>query len=193
MARPRKFDETAVLEKAMLLFWKKGYFDTSVDDLVQTLGLNRASLYNTFGGKKNLFARALELYSCRNLEGMNHFLEDQENVKLALRQVFEKVITDDLADADCKGCFVVNTTGELLPEENSFEAPLKAHKQSFEASFQSLLQRGIDSGQIAPNKDIAMLSSLLYTTITGLRVNGKFKAPLAESMKMVDAILGLLD
>ena len=192
MARPRKFDETAVLEKAMYLFWKKGYFDTSVDELVKALGLNRASLYNTFGGKKNLFSQALELYSCINLEGMNHFLKDQKDVKLALRQVFEKVLSDDLNDTDCKGCFVVNTTGELLPEESSFEAPLKAHKQSFEASFESLLQRGVDSGQIAPTKDIKMLSSLLYTTMTGLRVNGKFKVPLTESMATVDAILSLL-
>ena len=60
MPRTKNFDPAEVLEKAKNLFWEKGYYATSMQDLVDTLGINRASMYDTYGGKDQLFAKALE-------------------------------------------------------------------------------------------------------------------------------------
>ena len=62
MPRPKAFDPDAALHKAMQVFWERGYEATSVDDLVQCMGINRFSLYSTFGGKHQLFVAALERY-----------------------------------------------------------------------------------------------------------------------------------
>ena len=62
MPRPKAFDPDAALQKAMQVFWERGYEATSVDDLVQCMGINRFSLYSTFGGKHQLFVAALERY-----------------------------------------------------------------------------------------------------------------------------------
>src|SRR5580704_13875517 len=63
MGRPREFDTDAALEKAMRLFWAKGYEGTSVGDLTETLGISRPSLYAAFGDKQALFRAALERYA----------------------------------------------------------------------------------------------------------------------------------
>ena len=63
MARPREFDERAVLDAAVQCFWARGYEATSVRDLAQGMGLTSASLYNAFGDKRSLYRRALDHYA----------------------------------------------------------------------------------------------------------------------------------
>ncbi|OUS31149.1 TetR family transcriptional regulator, partial ['Osedax' symbiont bacterium Rs2_46_30_T18] len=62
MARKKNFDPEAILLLAVELFWQKGYANTSLNDLVEHLGINRFSLYSTFGDKKNLYHQALNYY-----------------------------------------------------------------------------------------------------------------------------------
>ena len=70
MPRIKTFDENEVLVKAMNLFWKQGYSATSVQDLVSHLGINRASLYDTFGDKEQLFKKSFALYRKSTMEGL---------------------------------------------------------------------------------------------------------------------------
>ena len=62
MTRPREFNETDALQSAMNCFWQRGYEATSMRDLAASMGMSAPSLYNAFGDKQALFARALELY-----------------------------------------------------------------------------------------------------------------------------------
>src|SRR5919205_4395394 len=92
MARTKQFDRHAALDQAMELFWKRGYHATSIQDLVDRLGVNRQSLYDTFGGKDQLFQAALERY--RELQGipMRRCLEREGPVREVLREFFEIAI-----------------------------------------------------------------------------------------------------
>src|SRR5271155_5916307 len=69
MARPREFDEGAVLDAAVLCFWSRGYEATSVRDLVEKTGITAASLYNAFGDKRALYQRALDRYVEESISG----------------------------------------------------------------------------------------------------------------------------
>lgn len=193
MPRYKEFNEDEVLKKAMLLFWKKGYHSTSIKDLIKHLNISNASIYNTFGGKKQLFDRALKRYRDDNLEGMNKFLKTQTDARSALRKIFVKVILEDQTDVDCKGCFIVNTTTEMIPEDNKIKASMHVHRKLVEGHLQSILQMGVEKGQIDKDKDIRTLSKLLYTFLNGLRVNGKSKPKVDDSLATVDTILSLLD
>ena len=62
MARPREFDEAAALDRAMEVFWKQGYQNTSLDDLLEAMGIQRGSFYNTFGSKRETYLRAIDRY-----------------------------------------------------------------------------------------------------------------------------------
>ena len=121
MPRVKLFDEEEVLEKAMLLFWKKGYHATSIQDLAKFLKINRASLYDTYGGKKKLFDRAFNLYRTSGKERQIELLNTQISIKDTLRNIFQDTINYDFSDCDHKGCFIANTTTEMLPEDHELQ------------------------------------------------------------------------
>ena len=193
MPKVKLFDTEVALEKAMMLFWKKGYYNTSIQDLTNYLGISRSSLYDTFGGKKKIFYKALDLYRTSYFDGLPTFLSTQKNVKEGLRLAFQKVITDDCEDVDSKGCFIVNTTTELLPTDSKLHEVISIHKHKVEQAFLDFLQFGVLSGQISKEKDLNTLASLLYTVLSGLRVVGKTKPDQKELMNSVEAVLSLLD
>lgn len=193
MPRVKKFDRNEVLLKAMKLFWKKGYHATSVQDLVDGLGINRGSLYDTYGGKKNLFDQAIESYTFSNQKLLCDLLATEENVKGTLRMVFKKIVDADISDIDCKGCFVVNTTIELLPNDIGLQKVITDYKKSIIQMFYDLLQKGINKREIPKNKDIKTIANLFYTLMTGLRVISKNGARKKESLASVDAVLSLLN
>jgi TetR/AcrR family transcriptional repressor of nem operon len=193
MPRVKLFSEEEALEKAMMIFWKKGYHDTSIQYMVDHLGINRASLYDTFGGKKKLFDSAFEHYRKTGNEGFRELLNAQEGVKETLRMIFRKVIEEDVSDPDNKGCLVANTTTELLPHDLELQLVITRHREDVEQIIYNFLLKGVQSGEISGEKDLKTMASLLYTLLTGLRVTGKTRPDQKESMASVDAVLSLLD
>ncbi|MEM6645556.1 MAG: TetR/AcrR family transcriptional regulator [Bacteroidota bacterium] len=193
MPRAKQFDEAETLEKAVLLFWKQGYHHTSVQDLVDHLGLNRGSLYNTFGGKRALFDRAFAWYRHQEVKRLRTFLEAQPNVRTGLRALFGHLIEDDCADPDAKGCFIVNTTTELIPSDPDIQQVLVHHRNAIHALLHDALTRGLQQKQIAEEIDVDAMAQLLYTLMTGLRVVGKTKPDPARLHAMLDTTFVLLE
>lgn len=194
MPRTKSFVEKDVLHKAMKLFWKKGYHATSMQNLVSALGINRASLYDTFGGKKKLFDQALELYCFNNKEDTLHFLNEQVSVKEGIRKLFEFAIIKATSDTNKKGCFVVNSTTEMIPEEDEgTKKILFDNKESFELIFYNFLLSGQKSGEISKNKDVKAIATLIYTLFSGINVVSKIESQKNNLLPTVDLVLSLLD
>lgn len=193
MPRVKLFNEEEVLQKAMGLFWKKGYHATSIQDLVDHLGINRASLYDTYGGKDALFQQAFSLYRNQNKKAMIDFLNNYSSVKEGLAKLFEYAIYDSLQDKDSKGCFVVNTTTELASCDQNMLSIIAGNKQEFEAILYNYLNTGLESGEIPANKDIHAIASLLFTLYNGLKVISKLKPDKKEMLRSVSMSLTVLD
>ncbi|WP_299110942.1 TetR/AcrR family transcriptional regulator [uncultured Winogradskyella sp.] len=192
MPRVKLFDEHEVLTKAMHLFWKQGYSATSVQDLVTCLGINRASLYDTFGGKDQLFKKSFELYRKTNLEGVIKFFENRPNVKVGFSELFDNAIKEDILDKDNKGCFVVNTITELLPNDDSLLIILEKNKQDFEKVFYEYLKKGKESGQLKTTHNLKSIATLFYTLYNGIRVVSKTRPDKKESVDAITIALSLL-
>src|SRR6266568_1383877 len=114
MARQKEFNRDEVLHKAMEVFWTRGYEGASIQDLVKHMGINRQSIYDTFGDKHSLFLQSLDRY--REIENRKVFavLERPGSVKRNLRQLFEEVISRSIsAEGRRRGCFVGNSMSEL--------------------------------------------------------------------------------
>src|SRR5271154_6297888 len=108
MGRPREFSEVAALQAAVDCFWQHGYEATSVRDLAASMGLTAPSLYNAFGDKQSLFARALERYlDCTTHDRLRR-LEASSPPKEAIHHFFEEIIEHSINDKKRKGCFLVN-------------------------------------------------------------------------------------
>src|ERR687894_2331328 len=112
MARHKEFNRDEALGRAMEVFWSRGYEAASVGELVRHMGIQRQSLYDTFGDKHSLYLQALDRY--REVEGRKMFelLGRPGPVKRALRQLFEGVVEASLG-GERRGCFVGNATSEL--------------------------------------------------------------------------------
>src|SRR3569833_1374812 len=98
MARTKDFDEDEVLSRAMDLFWLKGYNGTSMQDLVDGLGISRSSLYDTYGDKHSLFLKSLENYKRLGYEQMDKIIHQAASAKDAIRQMLEHNVNDLVKD-----------------------------------------------------------------------------------------------
>lgn len=109
MPRPKSFDVDDVLDRAVDLFWVNGYAATTMEDLVNHLGINRGSLYSTFGSKQHLYELALERYLS---SGRERFAAMVTNSAVPLREVIDGMLRSSAARSDHRGCLLVNTTME---------------------------------------------------------------------------------
>ena len=117
MARQKAFKKEEVLDKAMHLFWRKGYHGTSMQDLVDHLGISRSSMYDTFGGKYDLFLNSLSRYQSRQSEAVDRALSSDDDLQDFLRSFFMGVVEECRQDEEHKGCFTVNTSVELASHD----------------------------------------------------------------------------
>jgi len=192
MPRVKLFDENEVLTKAMNLFWKQGYSATSVRDLVSHLGINRASLYDTFGDKEQLFKKSFELYRKTSMEGLTLFFQSQQNVRDGFSKLFNIAIEEAILDKDRKGCFVVNITTELIPNDESLLKVLESNKRDIENLFYEYLKKGKENDQLKDSKDLKSISSLFYTLYSGIKVVSKIETNKKELTNSVNLALSLL-
>lgn len=193
MPRVKLFDQEEVLNKAMNLFWKKGFAATSVQDLVDHLGINRASLYDTFGDKEKLFNLAFEHYRTTNSKGITRFFQSQTNIKEGFVKLFEMSIDQAIQDQDRKGCFVVNTTTELIPGDEKMVKKIADNKKNFVNLFYEYLEKGKSQGQINQCIDLHAMANLLFTLYNGLKVVSKVKPDKNELSGSIYLALSLLD
>ncbi|WP_207429446.1 TetR/AcrR family transcriptional regulator [Pedobacter sp. SYSU D00535] len=193
MARNKQFDEDEVLQKAVHIFWCQGYNATSIDDIVKHLGINRASLYDTFGGKKQLFQKAVSRYVEENTRALNALLSTSSSVKEGIRTLFSIAIEQAVADPERKGCLVVNTSTELMPSDEEIGSLLSLNKVNFEAILTEYLKRGQESGEINSSKDIQATAAYLVTFFNGLKVSSKVNPTKASLSATVELALSVLD
>lgn len=193
MPRTKQFDEQEVLKKAMELFWKKGFHDTSMQELVDHLGINRASLYDTYGGKDALFEKAFEQYRQMNTQAAEALLASEPSVKEGFRKLFTASLEATVKDPEKKGCFVVNTTTELLPNEAKWLPILDRNRKTFEALFLKYLERGVAQGEINPDKDLKSVAAMLFALNNGIGVVAKINPSKKDMIRIVEAALQVLD
>ena len=172
MVRTKQFDQYAALDEAMELFWERGYHATSIQDLVDHLGVNRQSLYDTFGGKDQLYLAALERYRTLAAQPMHQALAREGPVREVLQRFFSEFLDNFLA-GNWKGCFMVNATAELAGQDEGVSRVCAANARQLETAFAGLIARGLQAGEINPARPTLQLARFLVNTLNGLAVTAK--------------------
>ncbi|MEO0571902.1 MAG: TetR/AcrR family transcriptional regulator [Bacteroidota bacterium] len=193
MPRVKQFCEEDVLKKAMELFWEKGFHATSMQDLVSHLGINRASLYDTYGGKEELFDAAFKHYRESAVGWLEDVFQSESSIKAGFKRLFSTAIQEAVTDQCRKGCFVVNTTTELVPGNQKIDRTLVEHKAHMEDLFITYIQRGIENGEIPAHKDAQEIGLMLFTLYNGIRVVSKVDTDTKKLQKVVDSGLSVLN
>jgi TetR/AcrR family transcriptional repressor of nem operon len=170
MVRQREFDKEKALDDAMELFWEKGYAATSISDLTAKMGIQRPSLYATFGDKEELFEAALRKYTNLHASLIRTKLQNTTSVKEAFSNLFKELIEEEYKDKVSKGCFCINTIVELAPHDEKFEILTREHEMYLTVIFQETLLKGIKTGEIEGNLDVKALAQTLVIALIGITV-----------------------
>lgn len=178
MPRPKEFDPEKAIEKAMHVFWHKGYEAASIEDLLDAMDINRGSLYSTFGGKRDLFLKAMDHYCGEGGVGGRFSILHQPGPAMALIYRFVDAIVDfALSDPLRRGCLITNTVMELAPHEKNIGKKLSKRFHMLEDAFFKLLVRAQQEGDLAKDKDPRALARVLLTMMQGMIVMIKAGTP----------------
>lgn len=193
MARHKEFDRDEALHKAMEVFWSRGYEAASVQDLVTSMGINRQSLYDTFGDKHTLYLQALDRY--REIEGAKMFalLERAGSVKKALRQLFRNVVERALCDDLRRGCFIGNAMSELAGRCTETATKTCGNMAAAEDALYRALLRGKKEGEIKSKGDLRAVARFLYSNLQGLQLMAKATQDRKTLEDVVKVTLSVLD
>jgi TetR/AcrR family transcriptional repressor of nem operon len=170
MARTKEFNEDQALDKAIEIFWHKGYNGTSAQDLVNHLGLSRSSLYDTFGDKQKLFARALIRYHEENYVKVKEILETATNIKETISVIFKLAVVESLEDRITKGCFMVNSAVELAMHDEEIAKIVSDNRKIMGDVFYTAVKKGQELGQISTKHEARLLARFIFNTYSGIRV-----------------------
>jgi len=170
MARPREFDEDAVLDAAMQRFWNNGYEATSMRDLAEVTGLTTPSLYNAFGDKRAIYRLVLDRYLRLTQETGSAIFGGDDPPLRALERFFDANVEEVLADRLHKGCLVVNTALEVAPHDQDFRDVVTGAFAGIETSVRDCVAAGQRDGSILTAQPAPDIARLALGIIVGLRV-----------------------
>ena len=184
MARPREFDEGAVLDAAIEQFWLRGYEATSVRDLAGEMGIAGASLYNAFGDKRTLYRSALNRYLEQTFRERIRRLESTLPPHDAITAFFAEIIERSVTDKRRKGCMLVNSTLEHVPADRDFQQIVMTFLSDVESFFLRSVASGQREGTITKSQTAEDLSRMLLGQLLGIRVLARTRPdrPLLEGM-----------
>ncbi|MFB9842983.1 TetR/AcrR family transcriptional regulator [Mucilaginibacter ginsenosidivorans] len=193
MARTKDFDEDEVLEKAMNLFWLKGYNGTSMQDLVDGLGISRSSLYDTYVDKHTLFLRSLEHYKEHTAGKMGKIIQNTPSAREKIRRMLEYIISELVRDKEHKGCFLVNAGVEMASQDKEVSTMLCENDRQVEGYFYDIIKHGQESGEIANKQDARVLAQFILNNVKGVRVTARSTADRRVFNDIISLTLSVLN
>ncbi len=190
--RPRNFDRNTALDRAVITFWTKGYNGASLDDLTESMGISRPSLYATYGNKHDLFMQVIDRYAetfgCKSVEaffGEPHIVE-------AVAAFFDMSIRCVTAEDGPKGCLIATVATEEAQEDVEVRDKLSVMFADFENAFVDRFQAAQDHGQLPQNADPRALASMTISISHSFAARGRVGATPEELSGMAKSYMAVM-
>ena len=189
----KQFDPEIALDKAMQLFWAKGYAATGLSELLETMGIGRKSLYDTFGNKRALYIKALDRYSQTIVNEIHGGLNNPD--RPALDNV--RAVMRDIAARNSKpmspGCLLGVSMAQFRTDDAEMAGVLRKHMQRVENAYHKALARAQAEGELDGNTNIRDLARLYMGIAQGLALIGRVQDAPAVPRSIVNAALAMLE
>ncbi len=189
MARSKAFDTDQALQRAIETFWQHGYDGTSVQTLLDEMGINRGSLYATYGDKEQLFHRAIDQYRHNVVIPRLSELESDNGGLEAIHGFFSVLIERAKKNTNRNGCLMTNTCVELGPHDTEIAIKVRNNLSRIEKAFKNALTVAQREGEIAATSDPKKQARSLVATLQGLQVLSKAGLPTSYIQDVVDTAL----
>ena len=194
--RPRAYDPDVVLEKALEVFWQKGFAATSLDDLVEATGVNRPSLYAGFGDKEALYLKAMERYQRQIADQLDEVLTCNGctgGLRGIIRRYFDVMIRAYTGETQHPlGCAFMCTALTDAPQHESILEMLQGTIEGFDRRFETFFSTARAMGFLSPDADPKLLTQMISGLTSNLLVRARAGAGRAELERIVDSTTGFL-
>jgi TetR/AcrR family transcriptional repressor of nem operon len=171
MARPREFDRAQALNKAMAVFWLKGYAATSTADLLEAMQIGRQSMYDTFGDKHALYLEALRLYNESSVGELLRSLQLGSALEGLANMLFTFAARPEKDNA--KGCMGVNAVCEFGQADPEVNALRDASSKMLNKAVEQVLRDAVAAGEMGADTNIADAVAFIASTLAGMKVSAK--------------------
>ncbi len=189
----KQFDPEIALDKAMQLFWAKGYAATGLNELVETMEIGRKSLYDTFGNKRALFIKALDRYSQTVVGEIYRGLNNPD--RPALENV--RAVMRDIAAVNSKpmspGCLLGVSMAQFRTDDAEMAAVLRKHMQRVERAYYKAFAKAQAQGDLKPTTNVRNLARLFMSAHQGLTLIGRVTKTQEVPRGIVDGALAVLE
>jgi TetR/AcrR family transcriptional regulator, transcriptional repressor for nem operon len=172
MARPKEFDLERALHRAMSAFSQKGFAATSTEELMRVMELGRQSMYDTFGAKRTLFLKALEVYVSESVRAINVELQAPGSPLAAIRNALVHFSErKDLSSTD--GCMGINAICEFGMRDENVTRITRRAANAQRHTLMDTLRRAQIEGELDTRTDIESLADFFEATLAGIRIAAK--------------------
>ena len=186
MARPVEFDRPQAVNRALVLFWRKGYQASSLAELLAVMGIGRSSFYAAFTDKRSFYTECLDLWAARTLELLQRARTEQPPLA-ALQSFFNRSFVGSREAHASWGCMLVNTVLEMAEVDDELAARASHHLNEMQRIFQACLQ---DAGA-APAR-ARELAAMLMLFNEGIRVSSRRRLPNAQQLQPITTTFRLI-
>ena len=167
MARPREFEPNEALNRAMILFWQKGYGETSMADLVEVTGVSRYGFYTEFGDKHDLYLKCIDHYANTSIQMALSPMERPNASLPEIRGYFDQLLLALNSEQPNMGCLIGNTAMSQPTLDDALVGRIDHHFTRMRAAFLNALQNAIQQGELSESEDAEALADYLVGVATG--------------------------
>ncbi len=193
MGRPREFDRDQALERAMHVFWARGYDGTSLCDLMDAMEISKSSLYETFGSKHELFLESLDHYSDNVIGLLAVKLAAAESPRAAIAASLRLVLDEEPHADKPQGCFLGRCAVDIGGRDLAAATRIASGVEQMIEAFHDTVARAQALGEIPADRDARALARYLVSSLNGLRVMAEAKADRDALEDVVRLTLAALD
>lgn len=191
--RPRRISPDAALDGALDAFWTSGYNGTTLDDLSAATGMNRPSLYATFGDKRHLYLHALGRFGQMMEAAVKSALDEAPTMREALTRFYGGALGVYLSGStEARGCFVVCTATVEAPQEPEIRQALQRVLAVVDELLAARFRQAVDAGELPADTDVDILGALAAATLHSLAVRARAGTPKAALEALVTASIDRL-
>ncbi len=191
--RPRAFDRSAALRRAMEVFWQCGYEGASLGDLTAAMGINRPSLYAAFGCKEALFREAVALYDAEEGAEADRALRECRTAREAIEAVLRDKARTYADPAKPAGCMIVLTATVGGEESDRVRRHLADIRRAGTATLRARLDRAVEEGELPAGTSTQALADFYTTVLNGLSIQARDGASCEALQAIVDCAMAAWD
>ena len=192
MPKVETFDREQVLLNATMVFHKKGYNGTSMQDLVDATNLNRSSIYNSFGSKLGMFMQVLSHYQKTTNSDLGKKISTTYNAIDTIRAVFEVTLQYILNDNDQKGCLIINCKSEMTNQDSTIKSFIEQNQDRMIAMLEDIVTKGQMERLFNQEQSASQYALYLYSSFQGLRMTGIIHKNEEELKSLINTIIKVL-